>query len=354
MPIETCTGAVPFPVETADDVTALVELLGRATTDDRLRNDLGDHFGYVAGVCPEWFRPHQETVVTEFLDGFDVTFDNLCVLLNGAPDTCVEQLARRLRTRWSVQEAWALTAIGTGPALAAIADLVRTGADPSEFEDSGVWIPPTGPAQYRFTPQRRAVELRSASGPAELVTVDHPVGLPLDQVVRDPDASALVWHYLSLRLGGVPGMPAWPADRVHLASPRGSVGWTLTATVDPDGRWADEAVIFDEPPESDENDVVDNVAGNDGRGSLGVVTLRPYDADLVYRNGHVLSTPGVFGTVGGPPIGLYPNPSCRSCGRLMFHVVTVQNYIREYGHGWRSLYLCEDCHLTTCTATNWN
>ena len=36
--------------------------------------------------------------------------------------------------------------------------------------------------------------------------------------------------------------------------------------------------------------------------------LKPYDGDLIYCNGHILATPGVVGTVGGPPIGLYPNP----------------------------------------------
>jgi hypothetical protein len=216
MPIKTYTGGASFPVDTADDVTALVELLGRAATDNRLRNDLGDHFAYVAGVFPEWFRPHQEAVVTQFFDGFDVTFDNLCVLLNGAPANCAEHLERRLRNRWSFRDAWALAAIGTEPALTAIADLVRDGADAKEFEDSGVWTPSTGPAQYRFSPHRRAVELRSASGPSEPATADHPVGLPLDQIVRHPDATAVVWHLRvtaprhGSRHAGRPGAPGEP------------------------------------------------------------------------------------------------------------------------------------------------
>jgi hypothetical protein len=350
VPIRTHTGAAPFPVDSPADVTALVELLARAATDNRLRNVLGDHFAYVAGVCPEWFRPHQEAVVTQYLDGFDVTFDNLCVLLDGAPDSCVEHLERRLRGGWSFREAWALAAIGTEPALTAIADLVRDGADPKEFEDSGVWTPSTGPAQYRFTPHRLAVELRPVSDPAELATVDHPVGLPLGQIVRHPAATVLVWHYLSLRLAAVPGMPRWPADRVHLAGPQGSVGWTLSAAADRDGLWYDETVTFDEPPDIDDGILVNN----DDRVGMGAVALRPYDADLVYANGHVLSTPGVVGTAGGPALGLYPNPHCRTCDRLMFHVATVQNNIREYGDGWRSLYVCAECRLTTCTATPWN
>src|SRR4051794_20672268 len=147
MPIK--SHAPMFPVDTADDVTALVELLDSAAANDRLRDSLGGHFAYVAGTHPEWFRPHQETVITRHLDGFDVTFDNLCVLLNDAPDRCAEHLERRLRSRWTYQEAWALAAIGTEAALTAIAGLVRDGADPrKECEDSGIWTPATGPAQY--------------------------------------------------------------------------------------------------------------------------------------------------------------------------------------------------------------
>ena len=82
--------------------------------------------------------------------------------------------------------------------------------------------------------------------------------------------------------------------------------------------------------------------------------LRPYDDTLVYSNSHIHSTPNVFGTVGGPPIGVYSNPSCRSCGRLMFHVATMTNHIRDYCDGFCSLYICEDCHVTACTAPHWN
>ncbi|GAA1838687.1 hypothetical protein GCM10009682_63750 [Luedemannella flava] len=188
-----------FPVASAGDVAALVELLGRAVPDARLRAKLGDHFSYVAGVSPEWFRPHQQTVVAELLDGFDVTYDNLCVLLADAPDGCVEHLARRLRAGWQFQAAWALAAIGTEAALAAVADLVRTGADAREFEDCGIWVPPKGPAQRRFSLDRRAVELRQLFSRASVAAADHPVGLRLADVVRDPGATAVAWHYVSLR-----------------------------------------------------------------------------------------------------------------------------------------------------------
>lgn len=132
------------------------------------------------------------------------------------------------------------------------------------------------------------------------------------------------------------------------------MGWTLTAAVDRDGLWDNESVTFDEPPDEHDEDDEEDFVDNDGGGMTGAAVLLPYDDDLVYASGHILLTPGVFGTAGGPAIGLYPNPHCRSCGRLMFHVVTVQNYIREYGHGRRSLYICEQCQVTTCTATNWD
>jgi hypothetical protein len=38
----------------------------------------------------------------------------------------------------------------------------------------------------------------------------------------------------------------------------------------------------------------------------------------------------------------------------MFHVATVENHIREYGDGWRSAYICDDCQIVSCTATGWN
>jgi len=65
-------------------------------------------------------------------------------------------------------------------------------------------------------------------------------------------------------------------------------------------------------------------------------------------------TPSVMGDVGGPPIGLYPNPHCLSCQKLMFHLSTVVSDVREYGEGFRSLYLCETCGLVASHASPWN
>ena len=65
-------------------------------------------------------------------------------------------------------------------------------------------------------------------------------------------------------------------------------------------------------------------------------------------------TEGVVGVVGGPPIGLYPNPKCPKCKRSMFHVLNAECGIRAYAEGFLSLFLCEDCGITACNATNWN
>jgi hypothetical protein len=342
----------PLPVDSPDDVTALVELMGQATEDEVLRRGLGDHFAYLAGVHPEWFRPYREVVITELLGSFGPSFADHCALLAGAPDRCVEHLLRRLRDKWSFHDAWALAAIGTDAAMAAVAEDVRAGGNRSEYEDMGVWVPPTGPAEYRFSLHRRAVFLRRFDDPAELAQVAHPVGLPLDQVVSDPASTLVTWHYLSLRLAEIPGLPDWPAERGHVVGPRANWGWTLTARVDDQGRYRDETVDIDEPPDAEEEEWFRSDEQHGG--NVGAVDLRPYDADLIYCNGHIILTPDVVGTAGGPPIGIYANPHCPSCERLMFHVVSVEHHVRYYGDGWRSLFICSECEVAACNATGWN
>jgi hypothetical protein len=343
MPIKPVHDGDPIPLESPDDVAALVGHLERR---DRSPAWLGNHFAYLAGTRPDWFRPFQETVVVDDrLPGWEASYDDQCVLLAGASDRCVETLAGRLRERWSFYDATALAAIGTDAARVVIADLVRGGADRDEFESCGVWIPSTGPAELRFTPERRAVVLELGDFPDP----ENPVGLPVARVVRDPASSPVVWHYASLRLGEIPGLPSFPAERAHLVAPASACMWTLFADVDTDGRYRDEQVEY-----RDDDDPDEDYATADPDFGVGRVVLRPYGPDLVYSNGHIISTPGVAGTAGGPPIGLYPNPACPSCEKLMFHVVTVENYIREHGDGFRSLYLCEDCEKVAVTATGWN
>ncbi len=38
----------------------------------------------------------------------------------------------------------------------------------------------------------------------------------------------------------------------------------------------------------------------------------------------------------------------------MFHILTVEDRIRENGDGFRSLFLCETCHTVASNATPWN
>jgi hypothetical protein len=339
MPIKPLGGGEPISLDSPDDVAVLVGHLSRGDRDPAW---LGTHLAYLAGSRPEWFQPHQEAVIGDphLLARLDLSFDDMCVLFHGASDRCVEILYRRLRDQRSFREVWALSAIGTDAARVAIADDVRRGGDREVYEESGIWIPSAGPAEYRFTPHRQVVVLETGDFPG----ADHPVGLPLDRVVRDPSASPVTWHYLSLRLADIPGLPAWPATHAHLIGLNSGWMWTLFAEAGSDGRYhCEQAVLEDEPD--------DEIWGDPATGRA---VLRAYGPDLVYCNGHVHLTPGVVGTVGGPPLGVYPNPSCPSCKRLMFHIATVSNQIREHGDGWRSLYLCEDCQTVAVTATGWN
>jgi hypothetical protein len=353
MPVEPIYNDMqPLPVQTPEDVARLVDLLVPAADDDKLSRVLGDHFSLLAATHPEWFTPYRELVLTERLEPFSGNFGDFCILFGGAPDDCVDHLLGQLRDGWSISPGWALASIGTEASMTALADWVRAGGDRSEVEERGVWVPPTGPAQYRFAMERKAVFLRRLDGPADLATVDNPVGLPLADVLRDPEHSPVTWHYVSLRVDQLPGMATWPVERVHLVGPRANWDWQLTAAFDEHGRYHGEIAHLDSPPDPEDEQYF--IGDEQYGGNHGAVELRPYDADLVYCNGHIQLTPDVVGTAGGPPIGIYANPHCPSCTRLMFHVASVEHHVRDYGDGWRSLYVCEDCRLVTCNATGWN
>jgi hypothetical protein len=342
-----------LPVETPEDVARLVDMLVPAADDDRLAAVLGDHFSLLSATHPEWFTPYRELVLTERLDPFQANFGAMCMLFGGASEDCVEHLLGRLRDGWSTSPAWALASIGTEASMTALADWVRAGGSRSDIEELGVWVPLTGPAQYRFPLERKAAFIRRFDDPAELSTVDNPVGLPLSEVLRDPEKSPVTWHYVSLRVDQLPGMAKWPAPRVHLVAPRADWEWHLTAAFDEQGRYHDETAQIDGPPDAEGEEYLRH--SEEYGGNYGAVDLRPYDGNLVYCNGHVELTPDVVGTVGGPPIGIYANPHCPTCDRLMFHVASIKHDVREYGDGgWRSLFVCEDCQLVTCNATGWN
>jgi hypothetical protein len=361
MPKDPDNGAARRPTG-PDDVAAMVAELRDVRGNRRFSRqsrELTNRFAYLAGVHPEWFAPFQEAVLTdpELFEGFGPSFADQCVLLREAPDRCVEHLLSVPRDDGEdIEIGWALAAIGTPAALDAVAWHARNGGSREEYEKCGVWIPPTGPAQYRFTPHRRAVFRHPAATMAEVRRSTHPVGLPVDAVARDPDRTAIAWHYLTLSLAEVPGLPDWPVERIHLVGPRHWSEWSLTARFDEHGRYHSEQVVADDEEYADEEDGgnLDDLLPDDAGDLLGWVELRPYDADLKYDNGHIDLTPGVVGTAGGPPAGIYAAPGCDSCGRLMFHVVSVEHHVRDYGDGRRSLYVCEDCQSVTCAATGWN
>jgi len=125
--------------------------------------------------------------------------------------------------------------------------------------------------------------------------------------------------------------------------------FSLHASVDGDGRY--RGVSIDD--EGEPFDVGMAEAELDPPSQAGV-EVHPYDKTLTYRNGHVSLTPGVCGTAGGPPIGIYPNPVCPDCEMLMFHGASIESSVREYGEGFRSVFFCEHCVRTAVTGTNWN
>jgi hypothetical protein len=220
----------------------------------------------------------------------------------------------------------------------------------------GFWIASeSGPAVPRFTLERRAAQLQPFDDPLEtLVTLPHPVGLPLTAVMRDPDQQVVTWHYCSFEVGSIAGLPSVSATRLHLVSPPLFDVWTVHGAFDADGRYIQPTLSPDTKVDQEEMEDLRQMARSRQDVGRGQLVLLPFDDELIYCNGHVELTPGVRGTVGGPPIGLYPNPFCPSCGTLMFHIATMRGGVREYGDGFRSLFVCEDCGRAASHATGWN
>jgi hypothetical protein len=376
MPLKPVSRIEPMPVATEKDVRALFDLavsLGRGAPHPGLalaephrsmaehapdlfvkmeeaamqlwERGLADHFYYVGAVHPEHFRPlHREAVALtdDELERFALGFPSWLYLLQDASDDCVDTLASKLR---SEPEDWErlsmLAAILTPAALDALAGCARGSAKAAAWcEDTGFWIPPAGPAQPRFFLQRSAIR---AVVPADPFPARHPIGLPVSDVSAG-DQPEIDWHYLTLDLSGVPGIPDLPFRRLHLVSPRADCGWSLAARVSPDDRYSVIAIHREREHEGP----------GPRRADSGYAELLPFDDSLTYTNGHVMSTEGVEGIAGGPPIGLYPNPRCPDCGRLMLHICAVSSRVREYGEGFRNLAVCEDCRTAACTGVMWN
>lgn len=373
MPLQpTKGGKLLMPVETEADVSALFEKALELSqtagplTRDRYRADIEDHFYYIGAICPQYFRPLQQEMVNlpgQQLAFFSFTFNTWLYLLQDAPDSCVERLTQRLfqadRDCFPYILEWMLAAIGTPSALAAMAEYAARTHQPKVFRDLGFWLPEGGKsAEPRFTRSRRAVRLQpvDATFPLqELVRRPHPAGLPVSFIASEQAQDLIVWHYLTLDLAQIDGLPSTAFSRIHLVSPPRHWGWTLFCTISSQNIYtqADLRLSEDEDPVTLDEQLQEQARDyqNDGRGEL---LLLPYDDQLVYCNGHTQSTPGIYGDVGGPPLGLEGNPCCPVCGKLMFHACTVADTLREYGDGFRSLFFCEKCMQVASQAMGWN
>lgn len=373
MPLRPIGGKIDLPVVMAQDILHLFEF--GVSLDERslvrsqyelYQRDLADYLDYIGAIFPEHFRPLQEAVVT--LSDVQLghfawcTFETWLYLLRGAPDTCVDHLARRLKDASKAPGILAhvlldmLAAICTPAALQTLGEHARQTNSTDDVANMGFWIPPdNGPAVPRFTCERQAAQYQPFTGTFdEFINCPHPVGLPVTTIMRDPSQQLVTWHYCSFSLDAIAGLPRLGVRCLHLVSPPLFDEWTLNCDFVPGGRY--EHPTLSPSTEADAEEMRDlrraAIAQQDaGRGQL---VLLPFDDRLVYRNGHVLLTPGVEGTVGGPPIGLYPNPCCPSCRKLMFHVATLTDGVRQYGDGWRSLFVCEECECAACHATSWN
>ncbi|MEO6887516.1 MAG: hypothetical protein ABI456_00730 [Ktedonobacteraceae bacterium] len=360
-----------MPVETEADVRAVFEkalALSQTTgfsTRQRYHADIEDHFYYIGAICPQHFRPLQNEVVNltdQQLTFFNLSFATWLYLLQDAPDSCVEQLMQRLARADQKRPPYILetmlAAIGTPAALAAMADYAARTHGQKAFRDLGFWLPGGNrSAEPRFTRHRQAVRFQPVDdmlSSDELVKRTHPVGLPVSFVAEESAQSLITWHYVTLDLSQIAGLPATPFSRLHLVSPPHDSMWTLFCAISAQNLYTQATLDMseDEDPEMLEKLREQAIAYQPtGRGE---VLLLPYDDQLVYRNGHTQMTPGVHGDVGGPPLGGYESPCCPVCGKSMFHVCTVASTLREYGDGFRSAFLCEGCLQVASLATGWN
>lgn len=330
------------------------------------QRDLADYLDYIGAIFPEHFRPLQEAVVTlsdAQLGHFGYcTFETWLYLLRDAPDVCVEHLTRRLSSVPTSPGILALTlqnmlaAICTPPALQALAEYAKRSGKTDDVANTGFWIPPdNAPAVPRFTLERQAAQFQPFTGTLDaLISFQHPVGLPVTTVMGDLSQQLVTWHYCSVSLDAIAGLPRLDVARLHLVSPPLFDEWTLYCDLASDGRYEHPTLAPSTEADAEEMQDLRRAASEREDAGRGQLVLLPFDDRLVYSNGHVELTPGVKGTVGGPPIGLYPNPNCPSCRKLMFHIATLTDGVRQYGDGFRSLFVCEDCARVACHATGWN
>jgi hypothetical protein len=341
-------------MERPEDIDLVFAALRRVPTRgfftrDRAQREIAEEVGYQLLVHPDWIIPHVDALTREGVAAA-MTFDWLCLLMEHASAELVTAVIDRARKdEHDVEAGLLLLAARTPDAMMVIGELARSR---SQIRDDcrrhGFDLAATGPAVPRFTTERRALRLRDGT---PLSGEPHAAGLPLSDIVA-PGEDRITFHYLSVTPGEFAALPPWPG-RAHIVSIRAWTGWTVVGHPDAAGRLLVTQVDLDDDESlSDLVDMLDEAAGHPQ--PSGAVELLPFDDRLMYVNQHPHLTPGVFGVLGGPPMGLAPAPVCPGCARLMFHAGYIEARPREYGDGFRSLFLCEHCVASATLATLWN
>lgn len=318
-------------------------------TRDRAQRDVAEEIGYQLIVNPDWIRPHLAELVRAGVAA-EMIFDWKCWLMDGAPDELIDELIERLPRRETDFDS--LDLLLASRHAAAMDEVARTAATNPETagrcRSQGFHLPTYGPAVPRFTIERRALRLAPGS-PA--TGSPHAVGLPLTDVVS-PGEEQITFHYASVTTAAFPALPAW-TGQAHIVSIRSFAGWTMFARPDDSGRLSVLDVTFDDDDSLHElaNKLDEAAAATQVSAAL---ELLPFDDKLTYGNQHPMLTRSVIGTLGGPPMGLAPAPICLRCHRLMWHVGVVDTSAREYGGGFRSLFICENCRISATLATLYN
>jgi len=364
MPLKPVGGKLHLPLETQGDAERLFAV-AIGLVDEKnpflkplLVRDIADHFYYLGAVHSALTLPLRErlTRLTDRqLEGFRFKFETWSPLLDGAGDEDADFLASQIhRDPGCESRIDMLAAIGTPYAYARLGEVALKHDLIGKVERRGfAFARATASFQPRFTKQRRAIKVTSYEGDRyDLVSEKNPIGLPLNAVAAPDDAGTIAWHYLTVDLTGFEGMPIF-SPRLHVVSPRCFMGWTLTCEVQDDARYKTVSLSTDEEPEDDLDDLLSDLH-NDKDDSLATAEFVPLDDRLTYGNELVLSPAQIAGRLGGPPIGLHPNPVCARCEEVMFHVLTIDNDLRSYSDGMISLFICEACRLVTCRSTGWN
>lgn len=318
-------------------------------TRERAQREVAEEIGYQLLVHPDWVAPHVDALVGEGVAAA-MNFDWLCLLMEHASVKLVAETADRARADAADNAAvLLLLAARTPEALTVTADLARSRQRVrDDCRYLGFDVPTEGPAEPRFSIERRALRFNEGTS---IAGAPHAAGLPLREVVA-PDEDRITFHYLSVTPSEFSALPPWPGQ-AHILAIRAWPDWTVFGRPDEAGRLVVTDIELGTDRSLDElNDKLDEAAALPQ--PSGAVELLPFDDRLTYGNQHPLFTASVIGVVGGPPMGLACAPTCPGCGRLMFHAGHIEARPREYGDGFRSLFLCERCVISATLATLWN